>query len=30
MQSCGTGYTLNAETGNCDGKSLLILAKVQN
>lgn len=19
LQSCGTGYTLNAETGNCDG-----------
>lgn len=22
LQSCGTGYTLNAETGNCDGKSV--------
>lgn len=21
LQSCGTGYTLNAESGNCDGNS---------
>lgn len=21
LQSCGTGYTLNAETANCDGNS---------
>lgn len=20
LQSCGTGYTLNSETGHCDGK----------
>lgn len=27
LQSCGTGYTLNAETGYCDGMCVLISIK---
>lgn len=27
LQSCGTGYTLNAETGHCDGNLWILYFK---
>lgn len=27
LQSCGTGYTLNAETGHCDGNLWILYIK---